>query len=389
MRRLAILGTTGSIGRAALDVAERFPDQLQVVGVSAFHDMDSLRQIITRWSPRAVACSSPSYFAMLQPVVSPTKEVYFGQDGLARLASREDVDLVLIAVVGIAGLVPALEALKRGKIVALATKEALVAGGKLILDAAMGGKGTLLPVDSEHSAIFQCLKGEELSHIRRVIITASGGPFRTKSREELEKVTVQETLAHPVWRMGPKISTDSATLMNKGLEIIEAHHLFRLTPAQIEVVLHPQSIVHSLVEFCDCSVLAQLSWPDMRLPIQYALLYPERLPSLVSPLDLVQTGRLEFGEIDRRSFPAIDLAYQALKIGGTMPAVLSAADEVAVRLFLQGKIPFVRIVDLVQKVLERHKPMKGDKLDQIIWADQWARAELHSLAQDELFKKNG
>ncbi len=385
MKRLAILGVTGSIGRAALDVVERFPDRLQLIGVSAFREMDSLRTILAHWSPRVVACPSSQNLAALRPALRPPMEVYFGQEGLARLASREDVDLVLIAVVGIAGLVPALEALKRGKTVALATKEALVAGGKLIGAAASIGRGKLLPVDSEHSAIFQCLKEEEPSRVRKIILTASGGPFRNKRRDELEKVTVEEALAHPTWHMGPKVSTDSATLMNKGLEIIEAHHLFRLGPGQIEVVLHPQCIVHSLVEFCDSSLLAQLSWPDMRLPIQYALLYPERLPSLVSPLDLVEIGRLDFEEIDRGSFAAIDLAYRALETGGTLPVVLSAADEVAVRFFLEGKIPFIKIVELVQRVMERHEPLKGDQLDEIIWADQWARAELHSLARNELF----
>jgi len=376
--RVAILGATGSIGRQALEVVERFPERLELVGVSASRSVEELKKIVLRYHPKAVALThlastDPTRSKLLGPFLSPQTSLYLGEEGLVELVTREDVDLVLVAVVGIAGLAPTLEALKRGKTVALATKEALVAGGKLVQRATSEGGGRLIPVDSEHSAIFQCLEGQPREALERIILTASGGPFWRRSPAELEKVTVAEALAHPVWKMGKKITIDSATLMNKGLEVIEAHYLFGLPPERIEVLIHPQSVVHSLVQFKDGAMLAQLSVPDMRLPIQYALLYPERLPSLVRPLDLGEVGKLEFERADPERFPALRLAYQALKLGGTFPAVLSAADEIAVQAFLEERISFVRILAVVEEVLARHVPLAGETLEEVLEADRWAR----------------
>lgn len=372
-RRIAILGATGSIGRAAIEVCDKFPEKIEVVGLSAFSHLDELLKEASRVHPR---------FLVLQEEVGAVEalkflpfQIFFGERGLVELVTREDVDLVLVAVVGIAGLAPTLEALKRGKTVALATKEALVAGGKLVERAIKEGGGRLIPVDSEHSAIFQCLKGESREALEKIILTASGGPFWRRSPAELEKVTVAEALAHPVWKMGKKITVDSATLMNKGLEVIEAHYLFGLPPEKIEVLIHPQSVVHSLVQFKDGAMLAQLSVPDMRLPIQYALLYPERLPSLVRPLDLGDVGKLEFERADPERFPALRLAYLALEMGGTAPTVLSAADEVAVEAFLGGRISFTRIVQVVEEVLSSHVPLSGETLEEVLEADRWARFE--------------
>ena len=376
--RVAVLGATGSIGRQALEVVERFPERLELVGVSASRSVEELEKIVLRYRPKAVALThpastDPTRSKLLSPFLSPQTSLYLGEEGLVELAAREDVDLVLVAVVGIAGLAPTLEALKRGKTVALATKEALVAGGKLVQRAASEGGGRLIPVDSEHSAIFQCLEGQPREALERIILTASGGPFWRRSPAELEKVTVAEALAHPVWKMGRKITIDSATLMNKGLEVIEAHYLFDLPPEKIDVLIHPQSVVHSLVQFKDGAMLAQLSVPDMRLPIQYALLYPERLPSLIRPLDLAEVGKLEFERADPERFPALRLAYQALKLGGTFPAVLSAADEIAVQAFLEERISFVRILAVVEEVLARHVSLAGETLEEVLEADRWAR----------------
>jgi 1-deoxy-D-xylulose-5-phosphate reductoisomerase len=386
MRRIAILGATGSIGRAAVEVAERFPDRLRIVGLSARRLTPNLVSLIHQTRVSALALTEAPVSSSLREQLPPDVELYTGSNGLAELAAREDLDLVLVAVVGLAGLAPTLVALKKGKTVALATKEALVAGGNLVLQAAREGKGTLLPVDSEHSAIFQCLEGHPRSIVRRILLTASGGPFRDTSPAQMVSASVEQALAHPVWKMGSKITVDSATLMNKALEIIEAHFLFQVTPEQIEVIIHPQSIVHSLVEFCDGAMLAQLSLPDMRLPIQYALLYPERLPSLVPPLELAAIGSLTFQTPDTDQFPALSLAHQVLRSEGTLPTVLSAADEVAVKLFLEGKLPFLRIVPLVRQVVEQHASRCVMSIDEIVQANRWARQEtlrLAGLAEEE------
>ena len=376
-RRVAILGATGSIGRAAIEVCDKFPEKIEVVGLSAFSHFDELLKEASRVHPRFLILQEE--VGNVEALKSLPFQIFFGERGLLELVKREDVDLVLVAVVGIAGLLPTLEALRRGKTVALATKEALVAGGRLVEKALKEGGGRLIPVDSEHSAIFQCLQGGSREALDKIILTASGGPFFGRSPAQLERVTVEEALAHPVWKMGPKISVDSATMMNKALEVIEAHYLFGLPPEKIEVLIHPQSVVHSLVQFKDGAMLAQLSVPDMRLPLQYALLYPERLPSLVRSLDLAQVGKLEFQRADPERFPALKLAYKALEMGGTAPAVLSAADEVAVGLFLQGKIPFTRIVPLVEEVLSSHVPLTGETLEEVLEADRWARKKIGTV----------
>ncbi|MCR4433122.1 MAG: 1-deoxy-D-xylulose-5-phosphate reductoisomerase [Caldiserica bacterium] len=384
MKRISILGATGSIGRQALEVVERFPERLELVGVSASRSVEELGKIVLRHHPKAVALThpastDPSRANLLGSFLPPGTGLYLGEEGLVELVTREDVDLVLVAVVGIAGLAPTLEALRRGKTVALATKEALVAGGKLVERAIKEGGGRLIPVDSEHSAIFQCLQGESMEAVDKIVLTASGGPFWRRNPAELERVTVEEALAHPVWKMGKKITVDSATLMNKGLEVIEAHYLFGLPPEKIEVLIHPQSVVHSLVRFKDGAMLAQLSVPDMRLPIQYALLYPERLPSLVRTLDLAEVGKLEFQRADLERFPALRLAYLALEMGGTAPTVLSAADEVAVEAFLGGRISFTRIVQVVEEVLSCHVPLSGETLEEVLEADRWARKKIGTV----------
>ena len=386
-KRVAILGATGSIGLAAAEVCLQHTDELEVVALSARSASERLVGLIRQLHPNALALTNS--WERLETVHSlfPQLELQVGEESLLWLAQREDIDLLLVAVVGIAGLQPTLAALDQGKTVALATKEALVAAGPLILKTLKEGGGQLIPVDSEHSAIFQCLQGQERRSLRRILLTASGGPFLGWPEEKMAQVTVEQALAHPTWRMGPKITVDSATLLNKGLEVIEAHYLFDLPPERIEVLIHPQSIVHSLVEFQDGALLAQLSLPDMRLPIQYALLYPRRLPSLVDQLDLTQIGRLDFHRPDRGQFPALRLAYAALERGGASPAVLSAADEVAVELFLERKIGFLEIMPLVEGVLAAHwqgQPKEhvsvAGSVGEILEADRWARQKAGEIA---------
>jgi len=338
-RRLAILGSTGSIGRAALDVVRSLRasgEAFEVVGLAAHRNIELLAAQVREFRPAAVAVAA-SRDAAAEALGAGAPgwhgEVLAGADGLAALAAGTGAELVLVAVSGVAGLRPTLAALDAGADVALATKEALVAGGPLIMEAAARSGRRLVPVDSEHSAIFQCLAGQSQAEVRRLWLTASGGPFRRRSPEELDAVTPQEALRHPTWSMGRKVTVDSATLMNKGLEIIEAHWLFGVPAERIEVVIHPQSLVHSCVEFVDGSVLAQIGPRDMRLPIQYALTYPRRQPAPPRPLDLRALGALEFEPPDPRRFPCLVHAREALARGGTAPAVLNAADEVAVRLF--------------------------------------------------------
>ncbi|MCX5970735.1 MAG: 1-deoxy-D-xylulose-5-phosphate reductoisomerase [Coprothermobacterota bacterium] len=391
-KRVAILGATGSIGLAAAEVCLQHADELEVVALSARSTSDRLVGLIRQLRPSALALTDSQEGGETVHALFPQLELQVGEGSLLWLAQREDIDLFLVAVVGIAGLQPTLAALDRGKTVALATKEVLVAAGPLILKALEEGGGQLIPVDSEHSAIFQCLQGQEKRSLRRILLTASGGPFRGWPEEKMAQVTVEQAMAHPTWRMGPKITIDSATLLNKGLEVIEAHYLFDLPPERIEIVIHPQSIVHSLVEFQDGALLAQLSLPDMRLPIQYALLYPRRLPSLVAPLDLTQIGRLDFHRPDLERFPALRLAYTVLKRGGAAPAILSAADEVAVQLFLDRRIGFLEIIPLVEQVLSAYEDTlpgavklrnpfsAAGSLEEILAADHWARQKISEIA---------
>jgi 1-deoxy-D-xylulose-5-phosphate reductoisomerase len=368
--RIALLGSTGSIGRQVLDVAAQFPGQLEIAALTARTDVEALREQVRAVRPRFAALAQPP---ASMPLATECGTLATGAGSLIEAATLPEVDLVVIAVVGTAGLPPALAALEAGKPVALATKEALVAGGHLMTEAARRSGAAILPIDSEHSAIFQCLQGARPGEVERIILTASGGPFVDAPIEQLERMSPAEALRHPTWRMGPKITIDSATLMNKGLEVIEARWLFQVPPSRIDVVIHRQSIVHSLVQFQDSSVLAQLGLPDMRLPIQYALFYPERLPNSLPRLDLSRAGALSFEPPDRDRFPALSLAYRAAEVGGSLPAVLSAANEVAVDLFLQGRISFTGITRRIAQAMDRHRVIPAPTFEQIIEVDHWAR----------------
>ena len=356
-RTIAILGSTGSIGRSTLEVIASFPDRFRVVYLSANKNIDLLREQINTFGPKGVVVSEPDRAAKLRSTVGNDVEILCGTGGLLDVVSRDDVDLVLISLVGFAGLGPTLRALEAGKDVALANKETLVVGGELIMPLVRTGGVQLLPVDSEHSAIFQCLRGEDPRTIERLVLTASGGPFLHVPREKFPALTVAEALNHPTWRMGAKITIDSATLMNKGLEVIEAYWLFGVPPEKIEVVIHPQSLIHSMVEFADGSMKAQLSIPDMKLPILYALAYPDRLPFSSRRIDFGALREMTFQPPDREKFECLGLAYRALQMGGTAPAVLNAANEVAVQMFLDGELPFSAIPSLIREALNAHTPL--------------------------------
>ena len=368
--RLAILGSTGSIGTQTLSVADWFPDRLEVVALTARGDADLLRAQAERYSPRFVGLTDP---AGPDDLAGFPGGIASGPQALIDAATHPDVDLVIVAVVGTAGLAPALAALESGKNVALATKEALVVGGHLMTAAARRTGAAILPIDSEHSAIWQCLRGSGEAEVEKIVLTASGGPFVDRTREQMADATVAGALDHPTWNMGGKITIDSATLMNKGLEVIEAKWLFDLPPGRIEVVVHRQSIIHSLVYFRDSSVLAQMGVPDMRLPIQYALFYPERLPNSLERLDLVQCRTLTFEAPDRERFPALGLAFRAAETGGSLPCVMSAANEVAVDLFLTGYILFPEISERVERVMAAHPVSPNPDVAEIYRLDAWAR----------------
>jgi 1-deoxy-D-xylulose-5-phosphate reductoisomerase len=378
LRGVSIIGATGSIGRQTLEIIAHHPDKLRVVALAAGRDVDALSELAARWQPRLVALADQDAAKACSGKFNCP--VLTGIEGFTEIATHPETDIVVVAVPTAKALLPTLSALKAGKRVALATKEVLVSGGHLVTQQ-LRQSGELLPIDSEHSALFQCLQGEDVSKVDKLLLTASGGPFRTKPMDELKRVTVEEALAHPTWRMGAKVTVDSATLMNKGLEIIEARWLFGVPAERIEVVIHPQSIVHSLVEFVDGSVKAQLSLPDMRLPIQYALLYPERHPCPIQRLDLTKIGALTFEPPDEVRFPCLRLAKLAVQVGGTMPAVLNAADEIAVNAFLQRKIGFMDIPAIIEAVMERHRPIAEPDLNTVWEVDEWARAMARELVQ--------
>jgi 1-deoxy-D-xylulose-5-phosphate reductoisomerase len=365
VKRIAILGSTGSIGCNTLDVISRFPDRFKVVALSAGEKVDALAEQVRRFRPDLVSLATESAAEKLKAACpQTTTQIYWGVEGLIRVATHPTADMVVSAIVGSAGLIPTLAAIKAGKNVALANKETLVMAGELVTSEARKNNVRIVPVDSEHSAIFQVLQGSRREDIKRVILTASGGPFLRKPRESLERVTPQDALKHPNWIMGAKITLDSATLMNKGLEVIEAHWLFDIPVFQIEVVIHPQSIIHSLVEFTDGSVLSQMGRPDMRVPIAYSLSYPERLDLPLPSLDLIGMGNLTFEAPDLKSFPCLSFAYEALEEGGTMPAVLNAANEVAVHAFMEGRIGFLDISEVIRETLKMaraHPEGSGDK----------------------------
>jgi len=375
MRTVAILGSTGSIGTQALDVIRRNPDRFRVVGLGAGASHELLAGQIREFLPPVVAIAQEEAADEVKAALGAMRgvEILTGTDAAETLARESEADLVLNAMVGAVGLAPSLAALQSGKTLALANKESLIVGGELVMDLVKGEPDRLVPVDSEHSALAQCLRGERKEDLRRVIITASGGPFREWSLEELSKASVKEALAHPTWTMGPKITIDSATLMNKGLEVIEAHYLFGLEYRDIDVVVHPESIIHGIAEFADGSMIAQLASPDMRLPIQLALGAPDRLPSGIQGLDLAALGKLTFAELNREAFPAVDLAYRAGEMGSTYPAVLNAANEVAVMAFLEGKIRLTAIPEVVASALSDHEPAEVVSVVTLNRADAWAR----------------
>lgn len=375
MRTLSILGSTGSIGTQALDVVRRNPERFRVVGLGAGASHELLVGQVREFMPPLVAISDQHAAHELKAHLGAVRgvEILSGGDAAEMLARESEADMVLNAMVGAAGLGPSLAALQSGKLLALANKESLVVGGELIMDLVKGEPDRLIPVDSEHSALAQCLRGERREDLRRVIVTASGGPFRGWTRQELAKASVKEALAHPTWNMGPKITIDSATLMNKGLEVIEAHYLFGLDYRMIDVVVHPESIVHGIAEFGDGSMIAQMAGHDMRLPIQLALAFPDRLGAGIRGLDLAKLGRLTFDQLDRVAFPAVDLAYRAGRMGQTYPAVLNAANEVAVMAFLDGRIRLIQIPEVVGIVMDEHDPAPIVSEVTLSRADRWAR----------------
>jgi 1-deoxy-D-xylulose-5-phosphate reductoisomerase len=371
-KRIVLLGATGSIGESTLRVARSLPDHLEIIGLSGGRNTARLLEIAKEF-PAARLCAGDEAGAGALRNALPGREILHGSDGLDELASMPDADLVLVAIVGTAGLRPALKALEADKDLAVASKEILVMAGELVMATALRTGSRVLPVDSEHNAIFQCLEGQDPSTVRRLILTCSGGPFRKASANDLASVTPDQALRHPTWSMGRKISVDSATLFNKGLEMIEAMWLFRLPMEKIDVVVHPQSIVHSLVEFLDGSILSQMSSTDMALPIQYALTYPKRYAGPCAPLDLLALGRLDFEPPRTDLFPAIGLARRAGTVGGTLPAVLNAANEAAVDAFLAGRISFPGIWENVERAMDAVPFVEHPTLDQLIEADRAAR----------------
>ncbi|MBI4126725.1 MAG: 1-deoxy-D-xylulose-5-phosphate reductoisomerase [Deltaproteobacteria bacterium] len=374
VKRIAILGSTGSIGRRTIDVARRHPDRFEIVASAAGNHIDLVAEQVRLLRPRLVSVGTEEGAKQLRALLSEPVDIVWGDAGVRAVATFSEAHLVVSAIVGAAGLVPTAAAIEAGKTIALANKETLVAAGSVITELATRHRVEIIPIDSEHSAIHQSLAGHRRLDVKRLIITASGGPFRLKSMDELATVTIDEALHHPNWSMGQKITVDSATLMNKGLEVIEAHWLFGVAPAQIDVVVHPQSIIHSMVEYCDGCVVAQMGVPDMRGPIAYALSYPERVESGMEQLDLLKLKSLTFEPVDHERFPSLKLAYQALKRGGSLPAVLNAANEIAVHAFLNQHLRFVDIPRLVAQVMEEHDAHPLTSIEDVLEVDTWARA---------------
>ncbi len=375
-----ILGSTGSIGTSTLDIVERFPEEFCITGLTAGSNDQKLEEQIRRFKPRIVALSNASAATRLrQRCTGLPVEILTGQEGLSHVASASETDLVISAIVGGAGLVPTLAAIRHGKQVALANKEPMVMAGKLMQEEAQRHNVRIFPVDSEHSAIFQSLEGHRKEDVHRLILTASGGALWSLTQEEMHDVTPERALQHPNWKMGAKITIDSATLMNKGLEVIEARWLFDIPESQIEVMIHRESIIHSLVEYQDRSMIAQLGLPDMRTPISYAMRYPGRLLLDLPSLDLTEIATLTFCKPDHERFPCLNLGYEALRVGGTMPATLNAANEVAVEAFLNKGIQFTDIVKIIRTTMDAHTPQTLNTVESALEADRWAREKAESL----------
>jgi 1-deoxy-D-xylulose-5-phosphate reductoisomerase len=379
-KNIAILGSTGSIGKNSLEVIANFPDQFKVSYLTVNKNIDALCDQVRRFRPKGVvALDRNSAKECKHRLNGSTTEVLAGEEGLLEIVQRDDVDVVISSLVGFAGLRPTVAAIKAKKKIALANKETLVVAGEIIMGLVKGLGGVLIPVDSEHSAIFQCLVGESSTSVGKIILTASGGPFLNAPKEMLKNVSVEQALNHPNWKMGNKVTIDSATMMNKGLEVIEAHWLFGIPPEKIDIVIHPQSIIHSMVEFIDGSVKAQLGMPDMKLPIQYALTYPDRQASNFARVDFPKLREMTFFSPDFERFQCLRLAYDALNAGGTMPAALNAANEIAVTRFLDGKISFLQIPETICRTMEHHTSMAHPTLDDIIAADASARKFAESI----------
>jgi len=380
IKNLSILGSTGSIGTSTLAVAEQFPERFKVVALAGGNNSELLEAQIRKFRPAVAAIAGRKAAEALRRKCSDLPvTILSGVEGMIEVAAAAEADITVSSIVGTAGLVPTLAAIRAGKDIALANKEVLVTAGELVMAECRSRNVRLFPVDSEHSAIFQCLHSGERRDVKRLILTASGGPFRNHTKQELAKVTLQQALKHPNWNMGRKITIDSATLMNKGLEVIEAHWLFGMAPGRITVLVHPQSIVHSLVEYQDGSVVAQLGMPDMKGPIAYALSYPDRLPDVSPGLDLASIATLTFQEPDRDLFPCLGYAYDAIEAGGSMPAVLSAANEVAVKYFLEEKIGFLDIPRVLKAAMDAHTPVSFTNVDEALRTDLWARHEAERI----------
>jgi 1-deoxy-D-xylulose-5-phosphate reductoisomerase len=377
MKRIALIGSTGSIGKSTLSVVEHLADRFSVFALAVNSTVDRLAEQVGKFRPEVVAITDSKCVDEFRRRCSDSgiraPEIVTGSEGLRQVTSAAAVDIVVSAAVGAAGLWPTYTAVAAGKTVALANKEAMVVAGELLRKTAEVAGANIIPVDSEHSAVDQCLRAGRRGEVQRLILTASGGPFRQTPAERFASVTPEEALKHPTWQMGKRITVDSATLMNKGLEVIEARWLFDMPASKIDIMVHPQSIIHSMVEFVDGSIVAQLGTADMRQPIQYALTYPDRVVSPVAPLDWASAGKLEFSPPDRAKFPCIALAYRAIETGGTCPAVLNAADEIAVDAFLRREIAFTDIPKLIQAALDAHEPQSGSSLDAVVDADRWAR----------------
>lgn len=373
MKRISILGSTGSIGTQTLDVVSYYPELYSVEGLSGGFNVTLLSEQVRQFRPKKVSVATKELAEQLRQQIPAGTEVYYGEEGLLEIAAGTDADMLITALVGSQGLKPTMAAIEAGKHIGLANKETLVSAGHLVTALASERGVKLLPIDSEHSAIFQCLNGESHDQINKITLTASGGSFRDRTRDELRNVTVEDALKHPNWSMGAKITIDSATMANKGLEVIEAHWLFKLPYDQIEVLIHPESVIHSFVEFKDYSIIAQLGMPDMRVPIQYALTYPDRMKTPSQPLRLADIGKLHFKEMDFDRYPCLRMAYESGKIGGSMPTVFNAANEAAVGRFLKGEISFLAIENLIFDVMSQHEAVNNPDLNQIVEMDQWAR----------------
>lgn len=380
-KKIAILGSTGSIGGNAIKIVSHLDDRIEVFGVAAGGNVERLSAQCAELNCSMAVVGDESRFDELRRLAPATCRVAAGTEGMIELAISPEVDVVLCAVVGTAGLLPVLAAARAGKTIALASKEVLVMAGELVMKEAEANGATILPVDSEHSAIFQCLGGRAPESLSRLLLTASGGPFRGFDRQRLLEVDWRAAMAHPTWAMGPKVTIDSATLMNKALEIVEARWLFDVPGDNISVVIHPQSIIHSMVEFVDGTVLAQMSAPDMRFPIQYALTHPEKLAGALPPLNFARLAGLTFEEPDRKNFPSLDFAHEALNAGDTMPAVMNAANEVAVELFRRGETTIPGIWNIIEKTMSCHNTLESPALEDIIHIDAWARGKAAEMAE--------